>query len=439
MAEVDLVTALRIDLPPYLRSLIDVAGRMGADRGEEVYLAGGSVRDLLLRNEALDVDLLVVGDGLAFAQKMSRIIKGELTRFDAFQTARIVAPDGGKVDVATARLEQYPESGALPRVHPGTLQDDLARRDFTINAMAIDLGKLDFGRLYDPFNGVSDLHDGIIRILHERSFVDDPTRIFRALRFSQRFGFRLATATDTALVTAVQRDRLEMVSGDRLRREVAAILSEEPVAAGTLLANRGVLASISLGLTADRETVEAVLAVHHWFQGLRVVERAAGGEADPWTLVLAAMARSLSQPDRWNLVERLQLSRQERIPLIEAGAAFQQARGRWGHRRGGSDRASIVDNLFQEIATPALIVGAGLATVDGEAELASALHMVLEQTRWVQPMISGKELVRLGCPEGPEIGRILRCLREAWLDGRVVSRQDEEQLARTLVGDAQSN
>src|SRR5262245_8690407 len=156
-----------------------------------VYLVGGAVRDVLLGAESFDVDIVVEGDAIAFAQSLAKALEGRFTPHAKFGTAIVQYGDGARVDVVTARRESYHAPAVLPTVESASIQEDLGRRDFTINAMAVSLRRSDFGRLVDPFDGRDDLGRGVIRVLHEQSFVDDPTRIFRALRYEGRLDFRL--------------------------------------------------------------------------------------------------------------------------------------------------------------------------------------------------------------------------------------------------------
>src|SRR3989475_5291242 len=202
-------------------------GRLADDIGMPAYLVGGLVRDLLLGHKNLDVDLTVEGDGMTFARRLADQHGAGLKIFDRFATALVVFPDGFKLDVATARRESYAHPTALPTVRPSSIKDDLYRRDFTINALAIRLNVSRFGELVDFYGGLRDLEHKVIRVLHSRSFVDDPTRVFRAIRFEQRFGFRIEKHTLTLLKEAAASDLVHRLSGPRLRNEVMRLLSEQ--------------------------------------------------------------------------------------------------------------------------------------------------------------------------------------------------------------------
>src|SRR3989304_1183911 len=223
--------------PPALRGL-------GGGKGLRLYLVGGAVRDLLLERPSLDLDLVVEGDALALLPDLGW--QGRLRRFPPFGTAKLMG-EGWSLDLASARKESYPQPGALPRGGPGTLQDDLFRRAFAINALAVDLSPPSLGGLVDPFGGRQDLEKGLIHVLHERSFQDDATRILRAVKYAARFGFRLEARTRKLIL----RDKgyLETISGERLRREVVLILEEDMPERALALAGRlGIMGEISPGL-----------------------------------------------------------------------------------------------------------------------------------------------------------------------------------------------
>jgi tRNA nucleotidyltransferase (CCA-adding enzyme) len=222
--EKSLAGQLEKQLPPGSLDLIRTAGTLAAELRFGLYLVGGAVRDILLGRDSFDLDLVVEGDAPELAASLAGRINAALLVHRRFGTARL-RRDEMVVDLATARSETYSHPGALPAVSPGSIADDLQRRDFTINAMAANLGPGHFGVLVDPFSGEADLSRGLIRILHERSFIDDATRMLRAIRYEQRFGFRLEDSTGLLL----RRDfsMLDTISGDRIRHELELILKED--------------------------------------------------------------------------------------------------------------------------------------------------------------------------------------------------------------------
>jgi tRNA nucleotidyltransferase (CCA-adding enzyme) len=211
-------------LPKELRSLIIIARNLASVNHMPVYLVGGIVRDLILGAKNLDLDIVVHGDGIKFAEAFTQKLKAKLIRHKRFGTATIILGSGLKFDIATARKEFYPQPASLPEVTGGTLKDDLFRRDFTINAMAISIGARDFGKLIDFFAGREDILHRKIHILHDLSFIDDPTRILRAIRFEKRYNFRIEPKTLGALKEAVGLKMLEIIQPQRLSHELILIL-----------------------------------------------------------------------------------------------------------------------------------------------------------------------------------------------------------------------
>src|SRR5215210_1572486 len=196
-----------------------------------VFLVGGALRDLLRGEPATDLDLAVEGDARSVARDLAGRLAGQLREHGRFGTATVRAGDLA-FDLATTRRERYERPGALPIVEPAPLEEDLARRDFSVNAMAAGLTGEDFGHLYDPHGGMADLAAGLVRVLHERSFLDDPTRLLRAVRYQTRLGFELDPETERLAREAVAADALSTVSGARIRDELMDLLRETDVRAG---------------------------------------------------------------------------------------------------------------------------------------------------------------------------------------------------------------
>ena len=190
------------------------------------YLVGGYVRDATLGIKPVDIDIVVEGNAIKAACQLNRKIKGKLYTYKEFGTASIDT-DGTRVDLASARIERYPSPAQLPYVYPSTIIEDLNRRDFTINAMAMSISKGNFGEIIDPFNGLADVKSGFIRVLHRNSFVDDPTRIFRALRYKNRFNFKIERKTMVRMKEAIEKRMIHLLSGQRILNELRLIFAEE--------------------------------------------------------------------------------------------------------------------------------------------------------------------------------------------------------------------
>jgi tRNA nucleotidyltransferase (CCA-adding enzyme) len=373
-------------------SIADELRPLDLPRGEGVYLVGGTVRDILLGRTSFDVDIAVEGDALAFARQLG----GVLTGHGRFGTAVVRFPDGRRWDVVTARRETYRAPAALPDVEAGTIEDDLARRDFTVNAMAASLDD-DVGRIVDPHGGRADLEAGVIRVLHAGSFVDDPTRIFRAVRYETRLGFRMDPETERLAREGVGGTAL--LSPARFREEVVALLSEDGAErALERLAELAAAPQLEPGLIGRLDTLRAEL----------------DPGAPPWRLRLAALAAA--HP---GLVERLSLRR--------------------GDARAIEDAVSLAP-LLAEARDPVEI--ADLAGRSPEAALlalarsdSSAVREWFTRLRDVRLEVNGDDLVQLGLPESPRVGEILEELRRRKLRGELDGREAELDAAKELIAD----
>ncbi len=227
MKNMDQKQKLKDFLPEKLYKLLMDIGRVGEKMDSPVYLVGGIVRDLMLGRKTLDVDVVVEGDGIKFARRLERDLGAVAVTYEKFRTASLMFKKDLKIDVATARTELYKSPAALPEVRESTIEKDLYRRDFTMNAMALKLIGPGAGEVLDLYNGMMDIKSGTVRVLHDRSFIDDPTRIFRAVRYEQRYSFKMDGKTEGLLKHAVKNGYIEKLRGYRLRNELVLILGEE--------------------------------------------------------------------------------------------------------------------------------------------------------------------------------------------------------------------
>jgi tRNA nucleotidyltransferase (CCA-adding enzyme) len=369
------------------------------------YLVGGAVRDLLLYRPVFDVDLVVVGDAEEYARALAERLGGRVVTHGRFGTAVLHYSDDKHLDVATARIETYPAPGALPEVAPaGSIEEDLARRDFTINAMAIALPE---GDLVDPFSGRRHLADRLVRVLHEGSFVDDPTRIFRAAQYEGRLGFRMDPKTETLALLAVPHVRT--LSGARVREELAAILAEERAPAILRrLRELGVDEALdpALRFPEDGALLERLRHLSAQYQPVAA-----------WELGFLAIA----PPPGW--LDELKVPRPA-VDRIEA--AVQEA-------------PLLRSRLRRLDLTPAEVVEASEGTGPDTPLLAlaqedlPALHDYFLRLRDVHIELTGDDLAALGLGESPRVGEVLAELRRRKLNGEVDSRAAEIAMARELI------
>jgi tRNA nucleotidyltransferase (CCA-adding enzyme) len=387
---------------------------------EGVYLVGGTVRDILLGETGFDLDIAVEGDGIALARALADELGGRVVPHEKFGTGVVRWP-GGRVDVATTRTEFYDEPGALPAVEQAPILQDLHRRDFTINAMAVSLRGEDFGRLVDPFDGLAHLRSGVVRVLHGLSFIDDPTRIFRAVRYENRFGFRMDGHTTALARACVEMGLVGELSSARLREELKALLSEEEVGDSVLrLDELGLAQAIHPRLAAGSDTAALLRAVDE----LRA--RYAPGEPI-WRARLAVLARRLSPDELYEWFARLKLRRRDADLVGDAVAVAPRLPG-------------VLESVDQPSEARRLIephdpLGALLALAQSpESAAADWLRRYFEELRGVALLIDGGDLTELGLGESPRVGEVLDELLRRKLDGELVgSRSEELDAARELI------
>jgi tRNA nucleotidyltransferase (CCA-adding enzyme) len=429
----DLTERCQTRLSPALQELLATAARMADTHHVRVYAVGGFVRDLLLGVRDEDLDLTIEGDGVAFAHDLAVAIGGLCKGPSEFGTAVVIAQDGHKTDVASARREAYKHPAALPTVEPGTIRDDLFRRDFSINTMAFALNGPEAFILLDWYGGSSDLAEGVIRVLHNRSFRDDPTRMFRAIRLEQRFGFVLHRHTLRLLQRAVDKRWIELLSGARLWRELRLMLEGEfPVACLRRLDELGILSHIdtALGLSQDRLELLTRVAEAH----VELAETHADVLGRPWSVYLAALCHGLDVNILRRVGARLALSPRIIQGLIDGLTAAEGACQRL--RTSEHVRPSEVVTVLQRLPSEMLPL---LLALCPEDKVHQCIQHYLTTWRHVRSDLTGNDLKRLGVPQGPQIGRLLAHVLAAKLDGEATSREAEEALVRRVVEQVQAS
>ncbi|QOX80982.1 CBS domain-containing protein (plasmid) [Trichlorobacter lovleyi] len=427
----DLATLLRRRLPADSVQLLELLGNSGDEQGVAVHAVGGFVRDLLLDLPNLDLDITIEGDGIFFAETFGEQHRCRVRPHQAFGTAVVVFPDGRKLDVASTRLEYYDSPGVLPTVERASLRHDLYRRDFTINTLALCLNQDRFGILLDFFGGQKDLQEKTVRVLHNLSFVEDPTRAFRAIRFEQRLGFQLDPHTEGLLRSAVRAGLVERVGGKRLMGELIQILKEqEPTLAVKRMAQLGLLPCIHSGLRfgPDSEQLFAELErVLAWYQLLYL-----DTPLEPWTVWFLALMDRLDSPQYLEVCQRLMMP--ERLMERIFGHRH-KALKRLQHLRQAVGRGQEISNsqLYTLLhGMPLELLLYGLAR-SGQDELRRLVSHYLTRLAEVKSLVSGTELQALGVPRGPAIRTMKERLLAARLDGLIASKDEELELARQLI------
>jgi len=426
---------LKAAVPPPVLTLVRRAAEAAQQMGFSLYLVGGPVRDLLLGQPVVDLDLVVEGDAIRLARHLAHQFGGRVVAHRRFGTAKWLLDDRvwremgeppppdrdvAAVDFATARTEFYTHPTALPEVERSSIKQDLHRRDFTINTLAIRLDPPHWGELLDFYGGEADLREGVIRVLHSLSFIDDPTRILRAARLEARLGFRLDPRSEALIANALP--MLNRVSGERIRHELELILAEEePERALCRLQRLGVLSQIHPALHCDRWLVARF--------------RAARRELDPTVWGLEAEDRMFvywgllfyrMEPDALRAVAgRLRVSRSEARDLE-----------RLSDLRRDLDllptlrQPSRICRLLEPYPARLLVVG---WVADRRAGVRARLTAFQTRYRPVAPILTGEDLKAMGLRPGPLFGRLLTALRDARLDGKITTREEEEALVRKMT------
>lgn len=416
----DVKDIMRDKIPSRILNLLRLLGVLAEEVDTKIYVVGGFVRDLLLGKPNDDVDIVVEGSGPEFAKYVAKFLKVKVVVHDQFMTASLFFKDGFRVDIATARTEYYQSPAKLPEVDISTIRNDLYRRDFTINAMAIKLNPSEFGVLYDFFSGRKDLENGIIRALHTLSFIDDPTRILRAVRFEQRFSFRIEEVTERLIREAVEEGYLEKVTGMRLRQEMEKILKEkEPLKSIRRLASFDAIKHLfprTFYTQLMDEKLERLFGFLPWakeyfgrvndFYALMYIFLEYYDEGN-----LEYVKFIYSIPDKvTNELKELEKKIQEVVEVVR-----------------NSSKPSQLYDIFKKVSPEGVCYIASYL----EDESQRKLKDFFEKLKNSRPkIVDGSYLQKLGLKPGPEIGRIIDEVTKAKLDGRI---EDEESFVKELI------
>ncbi|MGH2854238.1 MAG: hypothetical protein ACRDLF_08620 [Solirubrobacteraceae bacterium] len=403
------------------------------------FLVGGAVRDLLLDRRPRELDVVVEGEGAPLGHAAALLAAALASRFDALAEASeherfgtaIVEWGAGRIDIATARRERYPAPGALPEVEPASLAEDLGRRDFTVNALALALTGEHVGDLRAAPQALEDLRAGRLRVLHERSFLDDPTRLWRLARYGARLGFVVEERTARLAAAAVAQGAPRTVSGARIGAELRLALGEaDAVAALVALEDLGLLAALHPRLRFDSRLARAALEL------LSEAEGGAGPEPRPDRLLLAALLQPVAfglregvERDLRVLLDDMEFTAGERDLVLHAAICADALADELAHAQASSE--------IYEAAAHESLEGVALAGAWGEPpgiDAGVAAARWLAGLRDVRLRITGEDLLAAGVPQGPEIGRRLEAALRAKLDGEVADTREAE-LAAALESD----
>lgn len=401
-------------------------GRMAEEIGSGAYVVGGFVRDLFLYRANEDMDIVIEGDGIVFAKKYAKTVKARIHAYEKFGTAVIIFADGLKIDVASARMEYYKFPAALPTVEMSSIKLDLFRRDFTVNTLAIQLNPDKFGTLIDFFGAQKDLKEKTIRVLHNLSFVEDPTRVFRAIRFEQRFGFTIGKLTSGLIENAVKMDFFKRLSGRRVFAELRQILEEEnPTAAVIRLHEYNLLPVIDPSITLTKELVDlfnSIKKVLSWHDLLFLEESYL-----KWAVYFLALIRHCDMETTREICSRIEIAPRHRDIFIKE--RFEADRGLlWMER----NLPLANSTLYHQLAHLKIELTLYMMAATKNENVKKLISNYFTRLRHIHTSVTGKDLLKMGLEPGPIFKKILQDVLNAKLNGQLKTRNDELGFVKEL-------
>lgn len=412
--------------------LLITAGKVGDELGQNVYMVGGFVRDLLLRADNWDIDFVTEGDGIAFAKALQQVVGGKLTLHHQFETAVIRLSNHIVLDLVTARQEYYEYPAALPKVEKSNIWSDLFRRDFTINCMAISLNAVNFGEMIDYFGGMKDLQNKEIRVLYNLSFIEDPTRIFRAVRFASRLGFTLEKSTRQFLEQSLQNDMVARLSNDRVREEMLHLIREQDFLHRSiaLMQHLGVFKALHRDFVVGESTLTRMKNIRFSMEGFRQLSP---NSFNP-TVVMLMQLMSEVPEESLEAVAQLLIANQTLIGHISQSM---------------KKRTQIYETLQKDEVDSYQIYQIlkphseeALMFFYNDSDDPYIRHYIayyLLKLRHIQLRITGTDLQELDIKPGPVYKRILENVLKAKVLGHIYDREGELQYATHLYHRMQSN
>ncbi|MEJ2661563.1 MAG: CBS domain-containing protein, partial [Desulfobacteraceae bacterium] len=402
-------------------------GNVADDLAFQAYVVGGFVRDLFLYRNNEDIDIVIEGDGIDFARQFSRRYQARIHSHKAFGTAVIIFEDGFKIDVATARLEYYRSPAALPDVEMSSIKLDLYRRDFTINTLAIQLNADRFGNLIDFFSAQKDIKDKAVRVLHNLSFVEDPTRVFRAIRFEQRFGFTIGKLTANLIENAVRMDFFKRLSGRRVFTEIRLILEEEnPAAAIMRMHDFELLKVIHDSIIVDRNLIDLMNAVKNaitWHDLLFVEEPYLR-----WAVYFMSLIHRCDLDTSLEICEKMELApRYRKLLCNERLQALKCLAGMEYHP---PETASALYRRLHGLRTELILY---MMASTRNRSVKKSISIYYNQLKDIQPLIGGQDLLSMGLKPGPVFRQILEAVLDARLNGEIETHQEELAFVRRWI------
>ena len=410
--------------------IFDILKTIGENADEldyDAYVVGGFVRDLFLYRKNEDIDVVIEGDGISFAKKYAKIVNARIHAYEKFGTAVIIYPDGFKIDVASARMEYYKFPAALPTVEMSSIKLDLFRRDFTVNTLAIQLNPDKFGIMIDFFAGQRDIKEKTIRVLHNLSFVEDPTRVFRAIRFEQRFSFTIGKLTAGLIENAVKMDFFRRVSGRRVFAELRQILEEENPAAAIIRLNEyNLLNVIHPSITLSKEMIsllDSVKKVLSWHDLLFLEE-----SYMKWTVYFLSLTGHCDKETIEEICNRIELA--PRYKTIFCKERFEANKCLFWMEWNLPIKNSI---LYHKLSGFRIELALYMMAATKHESVKRSISNYFTKLRHIDTSIKGRDLLKMGLEPGPIYRKVLKAVHDAKLNGELKTRNDELVFVKDYV------
>ncbi len=414
---VDLKKCLSSNEYQFIRRIGGYADEFGIN----VYLVGGFVRDLFLGKKDIDTDITVEGDGVKFTEFLAKKLNAPFKCFEKFRTGKIFLKNKLNIDITSARSEYYEYPASLPLINFSEIQKDLYRRDFTINAMAIQINKKNFGKFIDFFNGYNDLKHKIIRILHDNSFIDDPTRILRAIRFEQRFGFKIEKNTLNLLRKTINNNLFEKLPGERLRDEILLVLKEKNVykilKKGKTL---GIWDVIYKGLKFNNEILNI-------FKNLYIYSKKnVFNNIDMDCVFMMIFFSSLNTRQTYDIMERLKLKNEWKNKIYNVKKYEKNILKQIKKIKRDKKKIFVLLNIFkrEELFYFTLVHGKIVYDV---------IEKQLKIYNNIKLQITGDDLKKFGIKEGPVYSKILLEILLEKIDGKIKTKKQEIEYVKNKL------
>lgn len=411
-------------LTPQFRYILKTSSKFAKDKQYNIYLVGGVVRDLLLDRPVVDLDIVVEGEAIALVEKIAKYFNVNFKKHHSFGTATLYYRDH-KIDFATARKERYPHPGSLPKVKPSSLKKDLLRRDFTINAMAVSLNKKNYGQLIDFYGGQKDLKQGLIRVLYTESFLDDSLRILRAIRFEQRFSFKIETKTYTLMKQAIGAGALAWINPHRLRDELILLFSEPSpyryIKRFYLLEKFNFISKqIKLNKNDFRFIIRAQSAIKFCKKNFKIKS-----DFKKWVIYLAEILLKLSEEDILKIISKFGFKKDERATIVAIKKDINKIK-----KLNKKMKASGIYEILNSYSQEAIIF---FYAYYSKRKLRENIKLFLEKLAGQKLKTKGKDLKRIGVKSSFFMGKVLKKLFFAKLDKNLQTKQQELNEIKKII------